>query len=138
MAVDASVFEYLVKEENYPDSKVIVKEGSPGDWLYVILEGQAKVKKKAPKGLVTVGTLKEGDIFGEMAFWTALWQHPQRIRSASVIADGPVRIGVMDGERLRREFESISPRLKSLIRALMLRLKETTDRAVAIALESGG
>ena len=134
MAVDASVFEYVAKEESYPDGEVIVKEGSSGDWVYVILEGQAKVKKRAPKGLVAVGTLREGDVFGEMAFW----QYPERIRSASVIADGPVRVGVMDGERLRSEFESISPRLKSLIRSLMLRLKDTTDKAVTIALESGG
>jgi hypothetical protein len=65
----------------------------------------------------------------------AFWQHQQRVRSASIVADGTVRVGVLDGERLLRELESISPHLKSLIRTLMVRLKETTDRAIAMATE---
>lgn len=131
MTVDASVYEYLAKEEDYPDNAVIIQEGSSGDWTYVILKGKAKVKKKAPKGSVTVDILREGDIFGEMSFW----QYPERVRSASVVADGAVRVGVLDSERLLKDFESISPRLKSLIRTLMVRLKETTEKATALAVE---
>ncbi len=134
MAVDRSIYSYLAKEEGYPDGAAIVKEGGSGDWVYVILEGRAKVRKKHLGGFVTVDTLKEGDIFGEMVFW----QYPLKLRSASVLADGPVRVGVLDSERLLKDFESISPRLKSLIRSLMMRLKETTGQAVALAMESGG
>jgi CRP/FNR family transcriptional regulator, cyclic AMP receptor protein len=133
MAIDGSIHEYLANEERHPDKAVIVREGTSGDWVYTILEGQAKVMRKSPKGLVTVDILKEGDIFGEMEYWL----YPQRARSASVVADGPVRVGVLDMERLLRDFESAGPRLKSLIRTLMARLRETTDRAVTLAVESG-
>jgi CRP-like cAMP-binding protein len=132
VAIDPSVYEFLAKEVTYPDGAVIVSEGGPGDWIYVILDGKAKVKKTTVKGQVTVDTLGEGEIFGEMA----LWQTQQRVRSASIVADGPVRLGVLDSERLRRDYEALSPRLKALIRTLILRLKETTDRVVAIATDT--
>ncbi len=134
MAIDGSIHEYLANEERHPDKAVIVREGISGDWVYAVLEGKAKVKKRSAKGLMTVDTLKEGDIFGELEYW----HYPQRTRAASVVADGPVRVGVLDMERLLRDFESISPCLRSLIRTLMARLKETTDRAVSLATESGG
>ncbi len=133
MALDGGIEAYVAKEEEHPDGGVIVKEESSGDWVYVILRGRVKVKKMCTKGLVTVGTLKEGEIFGEMAFF----MYPQKIRSASIVADGPVRVGVLDSDLLMRELASVSPRLRSLIRSLMMRLKETTEKAVDLVNESG-
>jgi CRP-like cAMP-binding protein len=132
LALDGGIQSYVAKEEEYPDGGVIVKEGSSGDWIYVILRGRVKVKRMCSKGLVTVGTLKEGDIFGEMAFF----MYPQKTRSASIVADGPVRVGVLDSDLLVREFASVSPRLRSLIRSLMMRLKETTGKAVDLVDDS--
>ena len=37
---------YVVEETTYSNGEVIIEEGSQGSWVYVILEGIAKVKKE--------------------------------------------------------------------------------------------
>jgi len=128
MPVHPTVHAYVASEEFYPKDSVIIEEGTLGDWVYVILEGSAKVRKKTPKGLVTVDTLKEGDVFGEMGFL----EGGKRLRSASVIASGDVWVGVLDGEKLTRDFEQIPSNLKALIRSLVLKLRETTTKVCSL------
>ncbi len=132
--IDQNILGYLAKEESFADGEFIVRESSSGHWVYVMIEGKAKVKKKTPKGLVTIDTLKAGDIFGEMV----LWQSSQESRTASVIAEGPVRVGVLDSEQVLRDYESISPRLKSLLKSLIIRLDNTTKKAVVMAVQASG
>jgi CRP-like cAMP-binding protein len=133
MAIDQLLYVYVLNEEDYPANSVIVREGSKGDWMYVILEGKIKIKKNTPKGMVTIGTLKEGDILGEMALFDSVVA--DRIRTASAIADGPVKVGVLDTDRLLKDFESVSPQLKGLTKTLVKRLSDTTQRAVKLAME---
>jgi CRP-like cAMP-binding protein len=133
MAVDQLLYVYVLNEEDYPANSVIVREGSKGDWMYVILEGKVKIKKNTPKGMVTIGTLKEGDILGEMALFDAVVA--DRIRTASAIAEGPVKVGVLDANRLLKDFESVSTQLKGLTKTLVKRLKDTTQRAVNLAMD---
>jgi CRP-like cAMP-binding protein len=133
MAVDELLYVYVLNEEDYPANSVIVREGSKGDWIYVILEGKVKIKKNTPKGMVTIGSLKEGDIIGEMAVFDAVVA--ERTRTASVVADGPVKVGVLDTDRLLNDFESVSPQLKGLVKTLVKRLSDTTQRAVNLAME---
>ena len=128
MAIDERIYAYVVKEETYPDKAVIVKEGSRGEWVFVILKGQVKVRKKVSNGVVTLGTLKEAGIFGETEFLGK----KEEIRITSVVADGPVRVGILNSEQLARDYEAISPELKGLIRSLIKRLKFTTENVVAM------
>ena len=81
--------------------------------------------------MVTLATLKTGDIFGEMA----LFDKVNKRRTATVMADGPVTVGVLDKERLDNEFESLSPQLKGLIKTLLSRLEKTTKQAGLIVVE---
>ncbi|MBW1710516.1 MAG: cyclic nucleotide-binding domain-containing protein [Deltaproteobacteria bacterium] len=131
MSVDPFLYSYVASEETYPDKGVIIEEGSKGFWVYVILEGQAKVTQKAPKGLVIVDTLREGDVFGELV----MFEKGEGIRSASVTASGQVRVGILDTERLSSEYDVLSPQLKELISALISRLKDMTRRASALSLQ---
>jgi CRP-like cAMP-binding protein len=134
MAIDQLLYVYVLNEEDYPANSVIVREGSKGDWMYVILEGKVKVKKNTPKGMVTIGTLKEGDIIGEMALFDEVVA--DRTRTASAIADGgPVKVGLLDTNQLLKDFESVSPQLKGLTKTLVKRLSDTTQKAVKLAME---
>jgi CRP-like cAMP-binding protein len=132
MTMEQFLYAYVAKEERYRDNDYIIKEGSRGDWIYLVLEGVVKVKKMTGKGLITIDILKEGDIFGEMI----LWKFGLGTRTASVIADGPVKVGVLDTTALLKDYEKVSPRLKDLMRSLINRLNETTNNAVALAVES--
>jgi len=129
MTVDSIIYGYIVKEEIVQPDFTIIEEGAKGDWVYVVLKGRVKVKKRTPKGTVTIDTLGEGAIIGEIPFLLKTHQ----LRTASVIAEGVVKLGILDKERLEKEYELLSPQLKSLIRTLVLRLKETTKKASLIA-----
>lgn len=133
MPIDPVVFEYVADEEDYPDKAVIVEEGSRGHWLYVVVKGKVKVRKVTSRGVVNLETLKEGAIFGEIGFF----QPGEGTRTASVIADGPVKIGVLDSERLMTEWQMVSLQLRELLTTLMMRLGKANERAVAMLVESG-
>lgn len=132
MDLDKFLYSYIAKEERYEDQTHIINEGRKGDWLYVILEGQVKVKKMTSKGLLTIDTLKKGEIFGEVSLWLA----GKNVRTASIIADGIVQVGILDTDRLLRDYESISPRLKSLMKSLVLRFADTTKKAAILSVET--
>jgi CRP-like cAMP-binding protein len=120
---------YIVEETTYSDREVIIEEGSKGSWIYVILEGIAKVKIRTPKGMVTVDILREGEVFGEMAFL----EGGMSTRSASVIAaDGEVRVGLLDTQKLIDDYEAVPSELKTLIRSLMQKLRNTTSKVCFI------
>jgi CRP-like cAMP-binding protein len=47
--------------------QVLVKEGQPGIGLFLILAGDAEVKKQDGDSTIPIALLKEGDIFGEIS-----------------------------------------------------------------------
>lgn len=61
--------------------ETILREGSAGAWLYVILEGAVSVQKSAGGTATELANLGPGDSFGEMSLVD------QELRSASVIAE---------------------------------------------------
>ncbi len=65
---------------------LLIAQGTPGDALYLILEGSARVVLHLPDGADhTVGRLGPGDIAGEMSLLT------REPRNADVIAEQPIR-----------------------------------------------
>jgi CRP-like cAMP-binding protein len=62
--------------------QTIVREGDPGEALFVVLEGQARVVRAGRR----VGRVLPGDFFGELS---AIDGGP---RTASVVAETPVRV----------------------------------------------
>ena len=129
MVLDSFIYGYIAKEEVFRSQTLILEEGAKGDWVYVVLEGKVKVRKRTPKGMVTIDTLGEGDIVGEIPFLLKTHQ----FRTSSVIADGVAKLGILDKDRLEKEYELLSPQLKSLIKTLVLRLEETTKKVSLLA-----
>lgn len=128
MDIEQLVDVYLANEETYKPGEIIIEEGTKGDWIYIILEGCAKVKKRTAAGMITIDTLKKGAIFGELV----LFGKGQETRSAMVVAsDGTLRVGVFDSQQVLRDYESLSPQLRSLIKALIMRLQQRTEKAAA-------
>lgn len=73
LIADAAVQDYLPGER-------IVREGEPGEDLYVILKGRAEVRIRHDALESTVATMEEGEFFGEMSLLTGA------CRSATVVA----------------------------------------------------
>lgn len=128
MDINQLVQLYLSNEETYESGEIIIEEGAKDNWVYIILEGQAKVTKRTNAGILTIDKMKKGAIFGEMA----LLGKVQAGRSASVIADdGGIRVGVLDLQQLLRDYASLSPSLRSLMTALIMTLEESNERVAA-------
>jgi CRP-like cAMP-binding protein len=66
---------------SYAAGSSIVKEGSVGQHMYIILNGEARVMKSGRDGEVELARLMAADSFGEMAL------ADNEARSASVVAD---------------------------------------------------
>jgi len=69
-------------ELTFVPGQIIVTQGDPGETLFVVLEGQAKVVRGKKK----VGEVLPGDFFGELS---AIDGGP---RTASVVATTPMRV----------------------------------------------
>ena len=81
--------QFFSRTEKIKDGSIILEEGSWAYYAYVLQSGRAKVWKTINNKQVLVGTLKKGDIFGEMSFFG------MAKRTASVTADGDVIVGMI-------------------------------------------
>jgi len=122
----------LLEEEEYQDGYVILREGTSTDWIYIVLQGQVRIQKKTPKGTVAIATIGEGQIVGEMAFL----ERGKAPRAASAAASGYVRLGVLDRDRLTKEYDSLSPLFRKLILTLVRRMRYITEIAAKLVIET--
>jgi CRP-like cAMP-binding protein len=122
----------ILEEEEYQDGDVILREGTSTDWIYIILEGQVRIQKSTPKGAVAITTISEGQMVGEMAFL----EKGKEPRAASAVASGYVRLGVLDRDRLTKEYDSFSPLLRKLILTLVRRMRYITEIAAKLVIET--
>jgi hypothetical protein len=109
----------IASERFFPDDDVVVRQGDPGDELYVIVSGELRVLAKRADGRdEEIARRKVGDYVGEMAL---LARAP---RVATLVAAGDVRalaLGQKEFEGLLRERPETS---LAVIRVLCSRLAE--------------
>jgi CRP-like cAMP-binding protein len=102
---------------SYPAGKAIFEIGDHGDAMYVILSGEAQVDVGG-----RFHVLRAGDFFGEMALLA-----PGK-RMATVRADGDVQALRISAERFQ-EFIVQRPRIAlTMMKELVLRLREVEQR----------
>lgn len=116
------------RKEDYSPGEVIVNEGSPGDALFIILEGSSDVVKKGKAQTVKLSTLRKESCFGEMSL---LDIEP---RSCSVIAvekTTVLRFGVEDLAQVFNENLNILPLVvTNIARILSRRLRVADEKLV--------
>ena len=77
---------------------VIIQEGKRYSAIFQIASGSCKIEKALPGNeahSVVLGTLKAGEIFGEMSFFT------DKVASATVVAEEDVEMYMIDGEYVK-------------------------------------
>ena len=63
----SSISSYTERIE-FKDNQVIIKEGTPSDFLYILKGGTVKVEKETSEAPILINTLHEpGTFFGEMS-----------------------------------------------------------------------
>ena len=115
--------------QHFGDGDVIVTEGIMSNNAYVILKGKVRVTKKIDKKIVAVGTLTEGEVFGEMGLIS------ETVRSANITAIGDVTVGVIYKEFFDKSMNDLQDGMKPIILALVERLRMTTHLLTRIGLE---
>lgn len=118
----------LASEEKYDDGKVIFQEGSPGDWVYVILAGSVKITKTVRGRQFTLSILQTGEVFGEISFLGGT-----KKRTATAWAIGETTLGVIDRVSLDDEFNKISSDFRSILVGSVRRFGIMLDRACDFA-----
>jgi CRP-like cAMP-binding protein len=123
---------YVVEEETYDDGKEIVREGRHGSWIWVILEGSVDIVKETPRGPLRILRIGEGSFVGNIASLIT----GGGVRAVTTIAHGKVQLGVLDAQRLYSEFGRMSPEFRGVLLSIDKRLRQVTNRAVAIYLKN--
>ena len=122
-------FAELTRERTYPKGSVILFQGDPGDSLYVLRQGRAKVVLIGEDGReVILGVLEPGAHFGELAL---IDDQP---RSAHVIAMEDSQLLILRREDFRRRVEA-NPRVAwALLTELSRRLRRADQKIGGLVL----
>lgn len=118
-------YSYVVDEEGFYDGDEIVREGSHGNWIWVILEGAAEIVKNTPSGPLKLLRVGDGAFLGSVASFLT----NENVRSTTVVASGNTQLGMLDSQLLASEFANLSPDFKSLIKSLDNRVRNVTGIA---------
>jgi CRP-like cAMP-binding protein len=124
-------YTYVVAEDKFTYGQNIVKQNTHGGWIWVILEGMVDIIKETPEGNLPLLRIGDGAFIGSIT--TFLFQN--NIRNASANAASTVQLGVLDSQRLSREFSSQSREFRDVITSLDNRLRQVTDRTIDIYLK---
>jgi hypothetical protein len=117
---------YVIREEDYPDGAIIVKEGEHGKWLWTIYEGTVKITRETSKGTLTLARLGEGCFIGTVRSLS----YGDFERSATATAEGNVQLCILDAEALNREYLALSPDFRKLLLSLDNRLRLLSGNTV--------
>ena len=113
----------IASEETYEDGQIIYKEGSSGDWVYVIISGAVEISKTVGGRRFVLGVLQPGDTFGELNLIAGIR------RTATVRAIGETTVGLVDRESLDAEFNQLSADFRSLLVSMVNRFEKIVKRS---------
>ena len=125
---------YVVDEEEFFEGTEIINEGSYGNWMYVVLEGQVEISKQTEKGPIKILRLSDGAYVGSIASFLS----EDTVRNTTVTAAGRVQLGMLDSQRLANEFAAMSAEMRAVVKSLDKRLKKITDNVALIHSDSNG
>lgn len=99
--------------------KTLTEEGRPGHEFFLILDGEASVRRNGRK----VATLGSGQYFGELSL---LDRGP---RSATVVADTELRLLVVGQREFNGVLDEVPGLAHKLLRAMATRLRDADAKA---------
>ena len=109
---------HLMQEVEIPQGTGIVKEGEPGNCMYIIHRGEVRIHK----GQQILALLKEKDFFGELSLLDT------ETRSASATAEIDCVLFHIDQDPFYDLIESRPEVVKGVIRILCKRLRAANEK----------
>ncbi|MBI2348852.1 MAG: cyclic nucleotide-binding domain-containing protein [Deltaproteobacteria bacterium] len=102
----------------YQAGETIVRQGEPGQCMYVIQSGQVVVVQEKAQSEVPLAVLNKGDFFGEMALFE------REARSATVRALQDSRVLTVDRKTFLRRIQEDPSIAFRLVEAMSRRIRE--------------
>jgi cAMP-dependent protein kinase regulator len=96
------------EKRHYDKDDIIVREGEPGESIFFIISGEVGVFKKGDKEDIWLNTLRDGEFFGEFAYFSRL------ARQATVIATAETDLLEMKRDAL----DLVSERFPNIVNVL--------------------
>jgi small-conductance mechanosensitive channel len=128
-ALDAEKIDRLARRMRliiYGPGEVVLRQGDPGDSLYVVRAGHVAVELGAHGARKEVATLSAGQFFGEMSLMTG------ESRAATVVAKSDCECYVVDKQAFQAILEE-RPELANVISDILSRRQVAFDGATADA-----
>ncbi|MBM4337717.1 MAG: Crp/Fnr family transcriptional regulator [Deltaproteobacteria bacterium] len=120
----------LLIDRKFPRDAVILEDGSLGDYMYLIQEGQVKVTKMSEDGREKIlEMLGPGDFFGEMAL---LDREPRSASVKTTTACVLLALSRMDFLGLLKQDHELT---LELLRELARRIRETDEQIRGLSFE---
>lgn len=112
----------LMHEIEYEENVLIFEEGEIGDCMYIIHKGAVRIHK----GNISLATLKDKEVFGELSLLDA------ETRSASATTSSNSVLFRIDQEPFYELIESRPEVARGFIKMLCKRLRAQNERAVQV------
>jgi len=116
----------VAKYQTFSDKQIIFKEGSFGDWMYVVDNGNVEISRTVEGRKFIIANLKTGEIFGEVAYIS------KDARSATAISVCNTTVGMIDRTSFDHEFNMLSSDFQMVLKTMALRLRATTDDLIEV------
>jgi CRP/FNR family cyclic AMP-dependent transcriptional regulator len=112
----------IASEKTFKDGQIIFKEGSSGDWIYVILTGSMEIYRTIEGRQFILAVLESGEVFGELAYLGAIK------RTATALAIGETTLGVIDPTFLDKEFDKLPGYFRNILLNMASRFSTQIER----------
>ncbi len=112
--------------ETFSAGDKIISQGEEGDSAFQILEGSVEVKVGDGKQEKTVGSLSDGEIFGEMSL---IDPGP---RSATVVATSDTKVAVTSYDEFMNSMQTHPERAVEFMKTLVRRLRQMNEQMVTM------
>jgi CRP-like cAMP-binding protein len=119
----------LGPDETFNDGEIIFKEGSGGDWVYLILSGSVAISKKIGGKTYDLGLLGRDDVFGEFAYFGDVE------RTATARAVGRTTVSIINRADLDIEFNGLSDEFRAIVVNMVKKSIDLIDKISEIALQ---
>jgi CRP/FNR family cyclic AMP-dependent transcriptional regulator len=116
---DLRLIRKALEEVDVPSGRLLCEQGTIGREFFLIVEGQASVKRNNRK----IATLGPSQYFGELALLD------RRPRSASVISDTDMTLLVLGQRQFNGVLDSVPALSRKMLAAMATRLRESDERA---------